>query len=294
MIEISCSIVLFNNPVDEIRNAVESFLNCSKSIRLYLVDNSAEDTFRYKFISPQIEYIFNGKNVGYGAGHNIAIRKAQGLSHYHIVLNPDVEFNPEILQDLFTFMQHNKNVGLIMPKVLYKNGEIQYLCKQLPSPADLFLRRFFPASMKFIFNKLLKAYELRHKDYNSIMEVPNLSGCFMFIRTDVFSNVGLFDEQYFMYLEDTDLCRRINKYYRTVYYPLASITHGYSKASYKSFKLMRYHLNSSIRYFNKWGWFTDRNRLFINQALNRSSFMPKLHLDAQKRQVQPQQTITSV
>jgi GT2 family glycosyltransferase len=292
MLEISCSIVIFHNPVEELRIAIESFLNCSKNIKLYLVDNSTEDKLRYQFLSPQIEYIFNGKNLGYGAGHNIAIKKAQGRSQYHIVLNPDIEFNPSVLNGLYDFMQQNKNVGLVMPKVLYKNGLTQYLCKRLPSPADLFLRRFIPGKVKVLFKKILAEYELRHKDYNSIMEVPNLSGCFMFIRTGVFSNVGMFDEQYFMYLEDTDLSRRINKYYRTVYYPMESITHGYSKASYKSFKLMKHHLTSSIRYFNKWGWFKDQNRLLINKSINCSSFKPELKFSASKPQLQ--QDIISV
>jgi GT2 family glycosyltransferase len=121
---------------------------------------------------------------------------------------------------------------------------------------------------------MLSAYELRHKDYNSIMEVPNLSGCFMFVRTEVFSKVGLFDERYFLYLEDTDLCRRINEHYRTVYYPVESIIHGYRRESYKSFKLLAYHLRSSIQYFNKWGWFNDRKRALINQAVNSTKVKP--------------------
>src|SRR5687767_3728490 len=97
MFEISCSIVLFHNDVDEVRKPIESFLGCSKNVKLYLVDNSAEDTLRFQFISPQIEYIFTGKNLGYGAGHNLAIQKARGKSQYHIILNPDIEFNPKIL-----------------------------------------------------------------------------------------------------------------------------------------------------------------------------------------------------
>lgn len=274
MIEISCSIVLYHNPVEEIRKAVESFLNSTMNIRLYLVDNSSDDSLRYQFLSPQITYIFNGKNLGYGAAHNIAIKEALGKSIYHIILNPDIEFNPGILTGLFDFMQRNTNVGLVMPKVLYQNGQIQYLCKKLPSPLDLFLRRFLPAPLKAFIKKYLEEYELRHKDYNKIMEVPNLSGCFMFIRTSVFENVGLFDERFFMYLEDTDLSRRINKYYRTVYYPLESVTHAYKKASYKRFKSMKQHLNSSIQYFNKWGWWNDETRFWINKTINTSSFKP--------------------
>ncbi len=274
MIEISCSIVLFHNTVEELRKPIESFLRYSRDVKLFLVDNSAEDTLRYQFISPQIEYIFTGKNLGYGAAHNIAINRAKDHSLYHIVLNPDVEFNPDILNGLFSFMQQHRDIGLVMPKVLYRSGELQHLCKKLPSPADLILRRFIPGPIKKFFKGALEMYELKHRDYDSVMEVPNLSGCFMFVRTEVFSKVGIFDEQYFMYLEDTDLCRRINERYRTVYYPEETIIHAYAKASYKNFRLLSYHLKSSIKYFNKWGWFFDRKRSLINRALNTPSVFP--------------------
>ncbi|MFM9908502.1 MAG: glycosyltransferase family 2 protein [Chitinophagaceae bacterium] len=276
MYDITCSIVLFHNPPELIRSAVESVLQCSRKIKLFLVDNSANDSLRYEFISPQIEYIFTGKNIGYGSAHNMAIKKAIPVSKYHLVLNPDVEFNPAILNRLFNFMEERSDIGLVMPKVLYPNGEMQYLCKMLPSPADLILRRFIPGPIKKIFKNKLEKYELKYKDYNTIMDIPNLSGCFMFLRTAALEVAGLFDERYFLYLEDTDLCRRINEYYRTVYYPRVSIIHGYSKASYKSFRLLRYHLISTFKYFNKWSWLTDQQRIRINQSINTNQPIPIL------------------
>jgi GT2 family glycosyltransferase len=270
--DISAAIVLFHNPVNEVRKAIESFLSYTGSKKLFLVDNSFNDSLRFEFIHPDIQYIFCGKNIGYGAAHNIAIKKSTGKSRYHLVLNPDVEFSAQTLDRLFYFMQQRSDIGLVMPKVLYGNGDMQYLCKKLPSPTDLLLRRFIPGPVKFMFKKMLETYELKHKDYNSIMEIPNLSGCFMFIRNKVFTEIGGFDERYFMYLEDTDLCRRINEKFRTVYYPTVSIIHGYSKASYKSLKLMKYHLLSSIKYFNKWGWYNDAKRMLINKKLLAGDF----------------------
>ena len=271
MIDISCSIVLYHNTSEELRPTVESFLNCGRNVKLYLIDNSADDSLRYQFVSPQIQYIFNDQNIGYGAGHNIAIKLAKGKSRYHLILNPDVEFKSDILDELFNFMQVNTDVGQVMPKVLYRNGDTQYLCKRLPAPSDLFIRRFIPKPFKLLLNDYLSNYELRNKNYDTMMEVPNLSGCFMFIRTSVFDSIGSFDERYFMYLEDTDLCRRINKYYRTVYYPSVHIIHGYQKGSYNNLKLMLHHLQSGIRYFNKWGWFGDRNRMYVNRILNHTA-----------------------
>jgi GT2 family glycosyltransferase len=153
-----------------------------------------------------------------------------------------------------------------MPKVLYPSGEIQYLCKMLPNPFDLLGRRFLPGILKKPFKKQMDAYECRQLNYDQIMDVPNLSGCFMFMRTEVLKKVGLFDPRFFMYLEDTDLCRRIGMHYRTVYYPEVQIVHAYEKASYRFNKLLFYHIQSAFFYFNKWGWFIDKVRTQKNAA----------------------------
>ncbi|WP_052323762.1 glycosyltransferase family 2 protein [Flavihumibacter sp. ZG627] len=281
MYDLTCSIVLFHNDPSEVKKAVDSVINSNLHVKLFIVDNSREDDLRFEFNSSKVEYIFTGRNLGYGAGHNVAIKRITGKSKYHLVLNPDVEFDPAILPGLFAYMEQYTQTGLLMPKVLYKNGEIQYLCKQLPSPADLILRRFMPTPMKQLFREKLASYELRHLDYNNSMQVPNLSGCFMFIRTEAFSKVGLFDEQYFMYLEDTDLCRRINEQYNTVYYPQETIIHGYAKSSYKNLKLATYHVQSTLKYFNKWGWYNDRMRSRINKSLNTANIfrMPVVEHD---------------
>jgi hypothetical protein len=96
------------------------------------------------------------------------------------------------------------------------------------------------------------------------MEVPNLSGCFMLMRCDALKYAGMFDDRFFMYLEDTDLSRRINQQFQTVYYPEVSIIHHYEKGSYKSNKLLLYHISSAFKYFAKYGWFFDTVRTTVN------------------------------
>ena len=78
--------------------------------------------------------------------------------------------------------------------------------------------------------------------------------------------VGFFDERFFMYFEDVDLSRRIHKHYKTIYYPEAVIYHDYQGGSCRNFKLLKLFISSAIKYFNKWGWFFDRERLLINKA----------------------------
>ncbi|HWV71328.1 MAG TPA: hypothetical protein VN040_06425, partial [Pseudosphingobacterium sp.] len=98
-----------------------------------------------------------------------------------------------------------------------------------------------------------------------VLDVPNLSGCFMFVRTAILKKIGGFDPRYFMYLEDVDLVRRIGEHARTVFCPFVSIYHGYQKGSYANGKLMRLHIQSAIKYFNKWGWFIDSDRRKLNK-----------------------------
>ncbi len=272
MIQITGSVVLYNAKFDEVKKVVESFLNCTLMKKLYIVDNSETDILRDRLSVYNVEYIFTGKNIGYGAGHNIAIRKSIGVSKYHLILNSDIEFNPETLTGLFRFMEYNTDVGLVMPKVIYNNGDLQYVCKRLPTPADLFARRFVPGIAKPYMKEFLDSYEFKNKDYDSMMHVPHITGCFMFIRTKIFPIAGMFDERFFLYLEDTDLCRRINECALTVYYPLEQITHGFVRGSNKNFRLFLIHLQSSIKYFNKWGWFNDKMRVAVNNSLANNSF----------------------
>lgn len=267
---VTASIVLYRHD-EKVLKAIHSFLEMPGPLVLYLIDNSPDDAFIHKFAFLQqderIQYIFNNKNVGYGAAHNIALRKALGNSKYHLVLNPDVEFERAALEKSLTFMEQHDDIGLLMPRVLYPDGSLQYLCKMMPTPFDLIMRRFIPGFLRPLFQQRLDSYELKHKDFDQIMDVPNLSGCFMLMRCKALETVGLFDEGFFMYLEDTDLSRRINSRFRTVYYPHASIVHHYEKGSYKSNKLLKYHIRSAFHYFNKWGWLVDAQRSERNQKL---------------------------
>jgi GT2 family glycosyltransferase len=266
-LKVSASIVIYKNDPLMLGRAVESFLDSTQDSKLYLIDNSPSDRFSSKFTHSRIEYLFNNKNIGFGAGHNIALKKsiAEG-SAYHIILNPDVYFDKEVISKLAGYMEGNHQVGLIMPKVLYPDGRLQPLCKLLPSPFTLFSRRF----LKFnpgLLSRMNHLYEMHFSGYDKVMDVPFLSGCFMFLRMETIKQIGLFDERIFLYTEDTDLTRRIHKRYRTVFYPEASIYHHNQRGSYKNYVIMLHHIFSAIRYFNKWGWFNDSERRYINERI---------------------------
>ncbi len=262
---IAVSIVLYNTLYQKVEALINGLLSCGSICHLYIIDNSATKT-KIPIFDNRVEYIFNNKNIGFGAAHNIALLKSiQNKTKYHIIINPDIELEPIIIDDLKYFMEGNIHVGLVMPKVLYPNGEIQYLCKLLPTPFDWIFRRFLP--LRKIVEKRNNRYELRDSGYNKIMNIPYLSGCFMFFRVHVLEEIGVFDESIFMYGEDTDITRRIHHKYETLFYPHVSIVHQHNKESYRNNRLLWIHIKSAFYYFNKWGWFFDKERRTINKKL---------------------------
>ncbi len=266
---INASIVLYHNPFDEVLKTIRSFLDTSLHVKLFLVDNSINDNLKELiYEDKRIVYLFNNANLGYGKAHNIAFKKSveEGVL-YHLVLNPDVLIHQVTLDALVAYMDAHPICANIMPQVLYPNGVIQYLCKRLPTPYDLFVRRFVP--FKTWQKTHTQAYELHDSGYDKIMNVPSLSGCFMLLRIEALKDVGLFDESFFMYMEDVDLNRRLHAKYETLFYPFANITHSYAKDSYKNKKLLWYHICSAWHYFNKWGWFFDKERREMNTAITR-------------------------
>ncbi len=268
MRDITASIVIYQNDEEELNAVIDSFLNTSLDVKLYLIDNSPTDILGKMATDPRIVYRFLNENIGFGAGHNIALNITLEQSKYHLILNPDITFKAGTLEHIYAFMEENPDVGQVLPKVYYDSGEIQKLCKLLPTPFDLIARRF--GGNSGIVARKINRYELAEFDYNHTLNVPNLSGCFMFLRTDVLKKVGVFDTRYFMYLEDIDLTRRIHQVSKTLFLPSVSVVHGYRKESYKNKTLLNFHVASAIKYFNKWGWFWDKGRKKMNAAVLKS------------------------
>jgi len=263
---ITGSIVTYKNSFQDLEKVISSFLASKGEIKLYISDNSPTDIIKELCIDSRIEYFHNSGNFGFGKAHNIAIKKAiADGSNYHVVLNPDIYFAKDVLKKLKCFMDKNEDVGLSMPKVKFPDGSTQYLCKLLPTPFTLLVRRFLP-NWKWV-KKIDYKYEMRFTEYNKVMNVPYLSGCFMFIRSKIFDEIGFFDENIFMYLEDTDLTRRIHKKYKTVMNPEVEIFHKWEKGSYKNKKLMFYNIKAALYYFYKYGFFFDSERRKINRKV---------------------------
>jgi GT2 family glycosyltransferase len=262
--KISASIVLYKTDPLELEHVYQCFIQSQVNFQLLLVDNSPDDRLRNVLKGNNIIYLYIGQNIGYGRGHNLAIKEIINKSEFHLVINSDISFLPDVIGSLVTYMTHHPEVGQIMPKVLSPKGEMQYLCKLIPTPFDLIFRRFLPPSL---LKKRKGKFQLLFTGYDKIMEVPYLSGCFMFLRIASVKEVGLFDERFFMYPEDIDLTRRINEKYKTIYFPEVFIIHNHSKESYKKSDMLLIHAINMIKYFNKWGWFFDPKRVKTNQRI---------------------------
>lgn len=271
-LHISATIVAYKNNVDELNLAIKSFLATTLNVVIYIVDNSPSDYLKDKIYKDnRIRYIFMNKNNGFGAGHNEIMSHPELMGRYHLVLNPDIHFEPGVIDRLYSYMEDNPDVGNVMPKVTYPNGDLQYLCKLLPTPIDWIGRLLIP--IKNFRDRINYKFEMHFADYNKIMNVPYLSGCFMFLRKSTIEEIGLFDTHIFMYGEDTDLNRRIHAKYKTVYYPAVAIVHRHEQGSHKNLHLMWIHIKAAVYYFNKWGWFTDKERKKINQTATREYYV---------------------
>ena len=275
---LTASIVLYNTPKHQIEGVFHSVLHGGVD-KLYIIDNSPSDRWRilereYGEKIP-IRYIHN-ENLGYGASHNLAMEEAIEMgSLYHIVLNPDIRFEHDVLPALTKFMNAHLDASYVLPKVIYPDGELQHLCKLLPTPMDLIFRRFLPKSS--LLERVNQRYTLQHSGYDKVMNPPCLSGCFMFLRLSTMIEHNIFfDDNYFMYCEDFDLIRRLHRVSKTMFYPNVTIIHDHAKESYKNRKMLFTHIKSAIRYFNKFGWFFDKERKEMNQRiLDEISFIKK-------------------
>lgn len=262
------SLVTYRHALASIRPIVEAVMRSKCVERFYIIDNSGETALKEELAAefPSIEYI-PSENHGFGFAHNIAIRRAMARgARVHAVVNPDIDFAPSTLEAIERYFEETPDLGLVMPKTVYPDGEMQYNAKLLPTPLDSFGRRFLPKSWTA---KRNARYELRHVDHDKAFDCGYLCGCFLVFRLACLAEVGLFDERFFMYPEDIDISRRIygSTNWRARYWPKATVIHAHEKASYKSGRMLKIHILNMIKYYCKWGWFFDAERRRINREV---------------------------
>jgi GT2 family glycosyltransferase len=254
-LSLGVSIVLYRTPVKEVE-ALLAQLFSQGAARIYLVDNSplSFDTFGDWAPPQRVVVIRTGRNLGYGGGHNIAIEDSVRRHEFHLICNPDIELGPGALPALANVLTARPDVGLCMPKVVGTDGQVHHLCKRSPVAVD-YLATLLPGT---VWGARRRAdFEMRHRDYESEMQVQCLSGCFMFFRSVILRGLQGFDDRFFLYFEDFDLSRRASALAHNIYFPGVHVVHGYARGHRHSVRLRFIFMQSALRYFNKWGWFAS-------------------------------------
>jgi GT2 family glycosyltransferase len=231
------------------------------NVSVYLVDNGpaethAQVTEAIRAWAPgagTLAVLSGHGNVGYGRANNLVIGELR--SDVHVVMNPDVELEPQALRVALAALDAHPEVGLVAPAVYGEDGALQYLCKRYPSVWVLFLRGFAPAALQRHFARALDHYEMRDVIADRFVSgVPLASGCFMLARTPLFVKLGGFDPRFFMYFEDYDLSLRMGREAGVAYVPGARIVHHGGDASRKGWRHVAWFMRSAWRFFSRHGW----------------------------------------
>jgi N-acetylglucosaminyl-diphospho-decaprenol L-rhamnosyltransferase len=254
------SIVILNYRSKELTaHCVDTIRKSGKGdYEIMIVDNKSEDDSA-EFLHnafPEIRVIANKKNLGYGAGNNIGIKQAKG--DYVLILNPDVEIEYSAIQKMLSYIKNYPDVGIVGPQLIYPNGQIQDSYRKFPKFFDLIVKRTklhkFP-----LLKKRMTDYLMHDVNPHKTQEVDWLVGAALLIPRWVFKMVGYFDERYFLFLEDTDLCRRVHERgLKVVYFPEAKAIHNHKRLSEgKSWRVLfnknlYTHISSASKYFWKW------------------------------------------
>jgi len=188
------------------------------NLDIWVVDNNSSDESLKKAqrFFPKFNYIQSGDNLGFTKGNNLALRKVK--SEYVLILNPDTKILPTTLKTLLDYLEEHPQVGTVSPRVELADGSLDWASHRgFPTPL---------ASLLYYFFKNDSLYHLSNRDFSKPHEVDSLTGAFILTRKSVLDKVGLFDEDYYMYAEDIDLCFRIKKAgYKIVYLPQVKIIH---------------------------------------------------------------------
>ena len=259
MTSIYASIVLYKHNFEDISITLNCLLESEYVKKIILVDNDLSD-WAENLNHEKVIYLKSEGNFGFGYGHNLAIQSHAFESDFYLVCNPDIKFEQSEFSKLVQFAE-NRSEGLFLPKIIYSDGKNQFGARLLPSPLNLFARRF----SKKMAIKQDKQYLLQDFEIDKPIFAPYLSGCFMFFKSEVLLALNGFDEQYFMYMEDVDLSRRCASEFGTVYYPHSVITHFHERASHNNKILLKAHIKSAFQYFNKWGWIYDSEKNRLNR-----------------------------
>lgn len=263
MIKHTClSIIIVNYNNYQLTNkCIESVLNTVKNIEYEIIvvdNNSPNDSYEKmceKFgMIENINIIKSPDNAGFGAGNNLGAEKAKG--EYILFLNPDIVVIDNAIEKMLNKIKSSNEIGLLSGKLLNSDKSIQYSCRRI-LPLNEFLLCRTPFS-KFVSQEKKEQYNhkylMKDFDHDKSSEVEWVMGACMIISKDLFFKVGKFSKEYFMYFEDVDLCYKVKKAGKKVFYLAdAEMIHLHNQESTKKItKMTMVHLKSMTRFYYKY------------------------------------------
>lgn len=232
-------------------------------LEVLIVDNasygvpSGAETLAHEAFAGPVRWVGNRVNVGFGKACNQGAQLL-GEKDSYLFLNPDVEVERTMLEDLRSYLHGHPDVGIVGPRLTYADGSVQDSYRRFPRPFDQFLKRTPLHRSRFLRHRV-RDYLMWDKDKDRTEDVDWLVGACILVRSGAWESIGGFDERFFLFYEDVDLCRRTwLAGYRVVYHPSARALHRKERLSDGGIlsvftkKTLRIHLASAIKYFWKW------------------------------------------
>lgn len=249
--KVSACIVLYHAP-DTVLDTVQCLQRADMPISLYVVDNSPSDPMaeRIQWACPGAQVLPQGKNLGFGRGNNVVLPLLK--SRYHLLVNPDVTFPPELISRMVSYMDEHPEISILTPRVFNPDGSEQFLPKKQPTLRYLLGGRL--EKLGGCFRAWRADYTLETAQVATPTAVGFATGCFLLIRTSVFRQLKGFDPRFFLYQEDSDLSRRAMGIGPIVYHPDMCITHAWARENTRTLKGNLRQVASIVKFFMKWGW----------------------------------------
>lgn len=225
-LDLSVIIVSWNSK-EFLRQCLQSVYKTTRKVKVevWVIDNGSSDgsqeMVRNEF--PNVKLVCSSSNLGFAKANNIGIKKS--TARYLSLVNPDIKILNGCMDRLFAYMDKNPIVGIVGPRILNLDMSLQMSAYGFPNIWNslcnaLGLDKFFPKL------KLFRGPYKKYWPYDKVLSVDVVSGCFWMVRREAFSQVGLLDEDFFMYREDFDLCKRFRKKgWDVVYFPEAQAIH---------------------------------------------------------------------
>lgn len=232
------------------------------TFRVVIVDNGSKDGSAEMVAAefPQADLLSGHGNVGYPKGNNLGLRLlgyyddhvTADAPRYALLLNPDTEVPPDGLAQTVAYMDANRDIGVLGPKLVLLDGSLDLACRRSLPTVDVAFWRMIGFSKLFPNNKTFARYNLTFLDEDETADVGSVVGAFMLMQKEALAKVGLLDETFFMYGEDIDLCKRIGEAgWRIVYYPEVTVLHVKRAASRQSKRAKFEFVRAFLIFFNK-------------------------------------------